>query len=252
MHVAHIGYAHLTKLHCAALAQAPQKEHLVLHWWSIRDENLYAPQSEFVQDSMIGHCVFVGTIIGLLRHNRLWTYPDGTLFHWIQRETWQIKTHHLVQERNITRPKLRWVDRNLFNGYLFKPATWVVISSIMQERKWQKLVLPCLSWTDVMIKYFSLKKQVHHQQQAHKELQTTLQNQALATESFQNKWQMAGQEAHAFVAKTSFTIRGFCRQNSPQRNVLRTIFDGNMANWDPMSMHFKMSVENTLDKRIDA
>ena len=48
----------------------------------------------------------------------------------------------------------------------------------------------------------SLKQQLHHQQQAHKELQTTLWNQALAIETFQSKWQMAGQEAHAFIART--------------------------------------------------
>ena len=48
----------------------------------------------------------------------------------------------------------------------------------------------------------SLRQQLHHQQQAHKELQTMLRNQALAIETFQSKWQMAGQEAHAFVART--------------------------------------------------
>ena len=33
-------------------------------------------------------------------------------------------------------------------------------------------------------------------------LQTMLRNQALAIETFQSKWQMAGQEAHAFIART--------------------------------------------------
>ena len=47
----------------------------------------------------------------------------------------------------------------------------------------------------------SLRKQRHHQQQAHRVLQTMLQNQALAIETFQSKWQMAGQEAH-FIART--------------------------------------------------
>ena len=42
----------------------------------------------------------------------------------------------------------------------------------------------------------SLKQQLRHQQQAHKELQTMLRNQALAIETFQSKWQMAGQERH--------------------------------------------------------
>ena len=49
---------------------------------------------------------------------------------------------------------------------------------------------------------FSLKQQLRHQQQAHKQLQTMLRNQALAIETFQSKWQMAGQEAHAFIART--------------------------------------------------
>ena len=47
----------------------------------------------------------------------------------------------------------------------------------------------------------SLRKQLRHQQQAHRELQTMLKNQALAIETFQSKWQMAGQEAHAFIAR---------------------------------------------------
>ena len=48
----------------------------------------------------------------------------------------------------------------------------------------------------------SLRKQLRHQQQAHRELQTMLQNQALVIETFQSKWQMAGQEAHASIART--------------------------------------------------
>ena len=48
----------------------------------------------------------------------------------------------------------------------------------------------------------SLRQQLRHQQQAHKELQTMPQNQALAIETFQSKWKMAGQEAHAFIART--------------------------------------------------
>ena len=57
----------------------------------------------------------------------------------------------------------------------------------------------------------SLRKQLHHQQQAHKELQTMLQNQALAIEAFQSKWQMAGQEAHAFIARTRSQSEDFVR-----------------------------------------
>ena len=47
----------------------------------------------------------------------------------------------------------------------------------------------------------SLRQQLRHQQQAHKELQMMLRNQALAIETFQSKWQMAGQEAYAFIAR---------------------------------------------------
>ena len=57
----------------------------------------------------------------------------------------------------------------------------------------------------------SLRKQLRHQQQAHRELQTMLQNQALAIETFQSKWQMAGQEAHAFIARTRAQSEDFVR-----------------------------------------
>ena len=48
----------------------------------------------------------------------------------------------------------------------------------------------------------SLRKQLRHQQQTHRDLQIIQQNQALAIETFQSKWQMAGQAAHAFTART--------------------------------------------------
>ena len=57
----------------------------------------------------------------------------------------------------------------------------------------------------------SLKQQLRHQQQAHEELQTLLRNQALAIETFQSKWQMAGQEAHAFIARTRAQSEDFVR-----------------------------------------
>ena len=59
----------------------------------------------------------------------------------------------------------------------------------------------------------SLRKQLRYQQQAHRELQTTLKNQALAIETFQSKGQMAGQEAHAVTclySQNSYPIRGLC------------------------------------------
>ena len=57
----------------------------------------------------------------------------------------------------------------------------------------------------------SLKRQLRHQQQAHKELRTVLRNQALAIETFQSKWQMAGREAHAFIARTRAQSEDFAR-----------------------------------------
>ena len=38
-----------------------------------------------------------------------------------------------------------------------------------------------------------------------------LQNQSLAIETFQSKWQMAGQEAHAFIARTRAQSEDFAR-----------------------------------------
>ena len=57
----------------------------------------------------------------------------------------------------------------------------------------------------------SLRKHLRHQQQAHRETQTTLKNQALAIETFQSKWQMDGEEAHALIAKTHSLSEDFAR-----------------------------------------
>ena len=57
----------------------------------------------------------------------------------------------------------------------------------------------------------SFPKQLRHQQQTHRELQTMLQNHALAIETFQSKWQKAGQEAHAFIARTRAQSEDFVR-----------------------------------------
>ena len=57
----------------------------------------------------------------------------------------------------------------------------------------------------------SLKQQLRHQQKTHKELQTMLRNQALAIETFQSKWQMAVQEAHAFITRTRARSEDFVR-----------------------------------------
>ena len=78
----------------------------------------------------------------------------------------------------------------------------------------------------------SLRQQLHHQQQAHKELQTMLRNQALAIDSFQSKWQMAGQEAHAFIARTRSQSENFVRAEptAVQRfeNSLQRQYDGQL------------------------
>ena len=55
----------------------------------------------------------------------------------------------------------------------------------------------------------SLKQQLRHQQQAHKELQTMLR--VLAIETFQSKWQMAGQEARAPITRTRAQSEDFVR-----------------------------------------
>ena len=77
----------------------------------------------------------------------------------------------------------------------------------------------------------SLRKQLRHQQHAHREVQTMLKNQALAIETLQSNWQMAGQEAHAsFVAKTLSQSEDFARAElmAVQRfeDSLRRQYDG--------------------------
>ena len=78
----------------------------------------------------------------------------------------------------------------------------------------------------------SLRQQLRHQQQAHKELQTMLRNQALAIETFQSKWQMAGQEARAFIARTRSQSEDFVRAEltAVQRfeNSLQRQYDGQL------------------------
>ena len=78
----------------------------------------------------------------------------------------------------------------------------------------------------------SLRQQLRNQQQAHKELQTMLRNQALAIETFQSKWQkMASQEAHAFIARTRSQSEDFVRAElTVQRfeNSLQRQYDGQL------------------------
>ena len=59
-----------------------------------------------------------------------------------------------------------------------------------------------------------------------------LPNQVLAIETFQSKWQMAGQEAHAFIARTRAQSEDFvCAEfTSVQRfeNSLQRQYDGQL------------------------
>ena len=92
---------------------------------------------------------------------------------------WQIKIRHPDLCRSkFSRPSLPWMDHSLSSGYQCKQEIWLVISTIMLESWW---------------------------------LQTRLRNQALAIETFQSKWQMAGQEAHAFIARTRAQSEDFVR-----------------------------------------
>ena len=75
----------------------------------------------------------------------------------------------------------------------------------------------------------SLRKQLSHQQQAHRELEAMLKNQALAIETLQSRWQMAGQEAHAFIARTRAQSEDFvCAELIPLSSDLKIVFSVNM------------------------
>ena len=97
----------------------------------------------------------------------------------------------------------------------------------------------------------SLRKQLRHQQQAHRKLQTMLQNQALAIETFQSKWQMAGQEARAFIARTRAQSEDFAHvQSLPQSSDSRTVLSVNMmVHFDHVLMHYKTNAETMLARR---
>ena len=47
-----------------------------------------------------------------------------------------------------------------------------------------------------------LRAQLQHAKKVNGDMRALLQNQALAIEQFQNRWQMAGQEAHAFCSNS--------------------------------------------------
>ena len=56
-----------------------------------------------------------------------------------------------------------------------------------------------------------LRAQLHHAMRTNNDMRAMLQNQALAIDQFQSRWQMAGQEAHAFVARARSESQDFVR-----------------------------------------
>ena len=56
-----------------------------------------------------------------------------------------------------------------------------------------------------------LRAQLQHSKKINGDMRALLQNQALAIEQFQNRWQKAGQEAHAFVVRTRSESEDFVR-----------------------------------------
>ena len=56
-----------------------------------------------------------------------------------------------------------------------------------------------------------LRAQLQHSKKVNGDMRALLQNQALAIGQFQNRWQMAGQEAHAFVVRTRSESEDFVR-----------------------------------------
>ena len=56
-----------------------------------------------------------------------------------------------------------------------------------------------------------LRAQLQHSKKINGDMRALLQNQALAIEQFQNRWQMAGQEAHTFVVRTRSESEDFVR-----------------------------------------
>ena len=86
-----------------------------------------------------------------------------------------------------------------------------------------------------------VSRQLCHQQQADRELQTMLQNQALMIENFKSNWQMAGQEAHAYIARTRAQSDDFvgAEFNAVQRfeDSLQRQYDGQLRShvnqWNP-------------------
>ena len=70
---------------------------------------------------------------------------------------------------------------------------------------------PLPSWDRHQDEVARLRAQLQHSKRITGDMRALLQNQALAIEQFQNRWQMAGQEAHAFVVRTRSESEDFVR-----------------------------------------
>ena len=57
------------------------------------------------------------------------------------------------------------------------------------------------------MKLHDFERQLQHSKKVNGDMRALLQNQALAIEQFQNRWQMAGQEAHAFVVELGQSLK---------------------------------------------
>ena len=133
------------------------------------------------------------------------------MFRWTQRKMWQIKIRHPDLWRStFSRASLRWMEHSLSSGYQYKQEIWLVISSIMLRTLIIRVSSP-MPVSDGRDEVSSLTTAAAPPaERLTSELQTMLRKQALAIETFQSKWQMAGQEAHAFIARTRSAVRGLC------------------------------------------
>ena len=95
-----------------------------------------------------------------------------------------------------------------------------------------------------------LRAQLQHSKKINGDMRALLQNQALAIQQFQNRWHMAGQEAHAFVVRTRSESEYFVRAELGAierfEDRLQRQYNGELQ----QHVHvLQTNVENTLDRR---
>ena len=100
----------------------------------------------------------------------------------------------------------------------------------------------------------SLRKQLRHQQQTHRVMQTMLKNQALAIETFQGKWQMAGlslvNKFMHLLPRLVHCERTLYGPNSWLFKDSKIVFSVNMmVNFVHMFMPYKTKGETMSDRR---